>query len=86
MVALELELMLKSGACATPMDVIRSATAIAADALGKLDELGTIEPGKYGDLVALNADPVVDIAAYGSVAAVIKGGRLVHRGVAKPAT
>jgi imidazolonepropionase-like amidohydrolase len=75
MVALELELMLKSGACATPMDVIRSATAIAADALGTL-----------GDLVALNADPVVDIAAYGSVAAVIKGGRLVHRGVAKPAT
>jgi imidazolonepropionase-like amidohydrolase len=79
MVALELELMLRSGACQTPMEVIRSATYHAADALGRLDELGTLEIGKLADLVALDADPLTDIGAYRNVAAVVKGGRVLHR-------
>ena len=79
MVALELELMLKSGAFRTPMEVIRSATYHAADALGKLDDLGTLEVGKLADLVALDGDPLADIGVYRSVSAVVKGGRVVHR-------
>jgi imidazolonepropionase-like amidohydrolase len=78
-VALELELMLKSGACATPLEVIQSATGRAADALGKLDELGTVEVGKFADLVALGADPLEDISAYRHIEAVVKDGRVVHR-------
>lgn len=79
MVALELDLMLRSGACQTPMEVIRSATYHAADALGRLDELGTLEVGKLADLVALDADPLANLDAFRSVAAVVKGGRVVHR-------
>jgi imidazolonepropionase-like amidohydrolase len=79
MVALELELMLKSGACATPMDVIKSATSRGADALGKLDELGTIEAGKFADLIALDRDPTSDITAFRTIAVTIKDGLVVHR-------
>lgn len=78
MVALELELMLKSGACRTEADVIRSATALAADVLGLADRLGTIEPGKLADLAALDGDPLLDITAFRSVDTVVKGGRIVH--------
>lgn len=76
MVALELELMLKSGACSTPLAAIRSATAVAADVLGLADELGTLEAGKLADLVALDADPLADLGAFRSVALVMKDGRV----------
>jgi imidazolonepropionase-like amidohydrolase len=76
MVALELELMVKSGTCRTQLEAIRSATALAADVLGLADELGTIEPGKLADLVALDADPLADLAAFRSVHLVMKDGRV----------
>ena len=55
----ELELIVGGGI--SPADAIVIATRNSARFLGKLDELGTVEPGKLADLVLLNADPTADI-------------------------
>lgn len=58
----------------TPMQVIHSATAVAADLLGQSDNLGTIAPGRFADLVAVPEDPLSDISALERVKWVMKGG------------
>lgn len=73
----ELELLAASGI--SPADTIVIATRNAARALGKLDELGTIEPGKLADLVLLKADPTRDINNAKQVDLVIKNGQIVDR-------
>jgi imidazolonepropionase-like amidohydrolase len=78
LIALELQLMLESGACPTPMDVILAASSRAADALGA-DDLGRIQPGKRADLVALGGDPLTDIGAFRSIAMVIKDGEVRYK-------
>ena len=45
----------------TPMAVLHAATAGSAETIGRLDDLGTIEPGKLADLVILDRDPLADI-------------------------
>jgi imidazolonepropionase-like amidohydrolase len=45
-----------------PIDVIRSATTVAADLIGAAGELGTLAPGARADLIVLDADPLEDIA------------------------
>ena len=62
----------------SPMQAIQSATTVAAQALGKEGEVGTLRPGAWGDLVAVRADPLADISALERVEAVIKGGELVR--------
>ena len=62
----------------TPMQAIQSATTEAAKALRKEGEVGTLRPGAWGDLIAVRADPLADIRALESVAAVVKGGELVR--------
>lgn len=52
----------------SPMAAIEAATRVAADNLGVSDHVGTIEPGKDADLVALSADPVADIKVFGDPA------------------
>lgn len=64
----------------TPFEALRSATAVNARILRLDDELGTIEPGKLADFVALDGDPLKDTAALQRVQAVVKGGAIVHRG------
>jgi imidazolonepropionase-like amidohydrolase len=59
--------------------ILRMATSNAATALGINDRVGTIEPGKLGDLVLLDGDPVSDIEALERVALVLKEGRIVYR-------
>jgi imidazolonepropionase-like amidohydrolase len=44
----------------TPMEAIRAATVAAADHLGKSDVLGTVQPGKFGDLIGVDGDPTKD--------------------------
>jgi imidazolonepropionase-like amidohydrolase len=73
----ELELLAASGI--SPADTIVIATRNAARALGKLDELGTIEPGKLADLVLLKADPTKDINNAKQVDLVIKNGQIIDR-------
>jgi imidazolonepropionase-like amidohydrolase len=58
----------------TPMQAIRSSTSVAADLLGWSDKLGTVEPGKWADLVAVSGDPLKDISELERVKFVMKGG------------
>jgi imidazolonepropionase-like amidohydrolase len=60
----------------TPMQAIQSATRVAAKYLGWSENVGTIEPGKFGDIIAVRNDPLQDIAALQDVAVVVKGGML----------
>jgi imidazolonepropionase-like amidohydrolase len=61
----------------SPMQAIRSATSEAAKALGKEGQVGSLAPGAYGDLIAVNGDPLTDIRTLEHVDGVIKEGRLV---------
>ncbi len=62
-----------------PMDAILASTSNVARAYGKIDRIGTIEPGKLADLVVLDADPLADVRNLRRVAAVYKDGVLVDR-------
>jgi imidazolonepropionase-like amidohydrolase len=73
----ELELLVDGGISAA--DTIVIATRNAARALGKLDEIGTIEAGKLADVVLLDADPTRDINNAKRVTMVIKNGQIVDR-------
>jgi imidazolonepropionase-like amidohydrolase len=57
-----------------PMDAIVSATRIAAEIMGWSDRVGTVEPKKFADLIAVNGDPLRDITELERVVWVIKGG------------
>lgn len=65
----------------TPMQAIQAATRNAAEALGKTDDLGAIAPGRYGDIIAVDGDPLQDVRALEHVAFVMKAGK-----VEKPAS
>ena len=58
----------------TPMQAIHSGTSVAADLLGWSDNMGTIEPGKWADIVAVSGDPLKDVAELERVKFVMKGG------------
>jgi imidazolonepropionase-like amidohydrolase len=70
----ELEAMEAAGM--TPMVVLVAATHGGARALGREDELGTVEPGKAADLLVLAADPTRSASAFRSVVSVVRGGRV----------
>ena len=44
-----------------PIDALRAATSIDADLLGVADKLGTLEPGKLADIIAVPGDPTQEI-------------------------
>jgi imidazolonepropionase-like amidohydrolase len=73
----ELELIVAGGI--SPADAIVIATRNSARFLGKLDDLGTIEAGKFADLVLLRGDPTVDINNAKLIDAVVKDGKVVDR-------
>lgn len=69
----------------TPMRAIQSATRVAAELLRWDDRLGTLEPGKLADVIAVPGDPLADIRALERVSMVMIGGKMVKRpGVAVP--
>lgn len=70
--AREFQLLVNAGM--TPMQAITAATVNGADNLGKSDVLGSIEPGKYGDLIAVDGDPLADINELLDVDFVMKEG------------
>jgi imidazolonepropionase-like amidohydrolase len=58
----------------TPMQAIRTGTSVAAELLGWSDKAGTVEAGKWADLVAVSSDPLKDITELQKVKFVMKGG------------
>jgi imidazolonepropionase-like amidohydrolase len=61
----------------SPMEVIRAATLNAAELLGCQNRVGSIEPGKLADLIAVEGDPLKTITELGRVHFVMKGGVVV---------
>ena len=61
----------------TPMQAIQAATVNAAEALGRPGDVGAIQPGRYGDLIAVDGNPLDDVGLLARVAFVMKGGQVV---------
>jgi len=61
----------------TPMEAIVAATASAAEALGRTGDVGAIAPGRFGDMIAVEGDPVANVRVLETVAFVMKGGEVV---------
>lgn len=72
--AQEFALMVEAGM--SPADAILSATVNSADLLGISDTLGTLEPGKLADIVAVKGDPLKDIGLLEQVSFVMKDGKV----------
>jgi imidazolonepropionase-like amidohydrolase len=58
-----------------PMDAILAATRNAADLLGASDRVGSIQPGRFADIVAVSGDPLADITELQRIRFVMKGGK-----------
>lgn len=60
----------------TPMEVLHAATIGSAEVIGHQADVGSLIPGKYADLLVLDADPAADIANAAKISGVMKGGFL----------
>jgi len=61
----------------SPLKAIQAATLVDAELLGWQDRIGAVEPGKLADLIAVEGNPVEEIAAVRRVRFVMKGGEVV---------
>jgi imidazolonepropionase-like amidohydrolase len=77
-VAFHQELILLESAGLSRSQVLTMATRNGADALGILEEAGTIEPGKRADLVILDADPLRDLRNTRRIRYVVLGGEILR--------
>lgn len=59
------------------MQAIQSATSLAAVHMGWQDDIGALEAGRYGDLVAVKGNPLKDITLLESIDVVVKGGKII---------
>lgn len=75
--ALEFEWLVKRAGM-TPVRALQSGTVINAEVLGWQDRIGSIETGKYADLVAVPGDPLADITELQRVRFVMKGGKVIR--------
>jgi imidazolonepropionase-like amidohydrolase len=65
-----------------PLDALRAGTRNGAELLGKLDSVGSIEPGKLADVVVAAGDVVANIERLcqpDDIKLVVQGGRIVHQ-------
>jgi hypothetical protein len=69
----ELELLVESGL--SPFEALRAATLTAAEAMGKENQLGSIQSGKLADMVVVDADPLQRIENLRKIQLVIQGGK-----------
>lgn len=65
----------------TPWQIIQAATLNAAELLGWDDRIGSIEAGKFADIVATSGDPSADISELQKVKFVMKGGEVIRNEV-----
>jgi len=68
----------------TPAAAIQAGTTTNAEALGWQDRIGSIEKGKYADLIAVAGDPLADITELQRVRFVMKGGKIVRDELSRP--
>jgi imidazolonepropionase-like amidohydrolase len=61
----------------TPMASVQSATIVAAELMGWDDRVGSVEPGKLADIIAVQGDALEDVDRLTDVAFVMKGGQVV---------
>ena len=61
-----------------PLDILRAVTTNAAEMLGWQDRVGSVEAGKFADLVAVAGDPLADISELERVRFVMKGGQIIR--------
>ena len=61
-----------------PIDIIRAATIVNAEMLGKESDIGSIEVGKKANLLILKSNPLISINNIKSIEVVIKNGRLFN--------
>jgi imidazolonepropionase-like amidohydrolase len=76
--ALELELLTQNGF--SPAEALMATTRVAAEAIGILDDAGTLEPGKWADIILVAGDPLADIRVLQQaerIICVIKAGQIV---------
>jgi imidazolonepropionase-like amidohydrolase len=73
------EFALMVGAGMTPIDAIMSATAATSDLIGASDRIGSIQPGRYADIIAVAGNPLSDITELERVRFVMKGGIVYKR-------
>jgi imidazolonepropionase-like amidohydrolase len=78
--ALDFEWLVKRAGL-TPARAIQSGTMINAEALGWQDQIGSIDKGKYADLIAVSGDPLADITELQRVKFVMKGGKVIKNDV-----
>ena len=72
--AREFALLVEAGL--TPMEAIRSATVMASEHVMMSDDIGTIEAGKFADIIAVSVNPLDDVTALESVEFVMQGGEV----------
>ena len=59
-----------------PMEAIQAATMTTAELLGEQEMLGSVEAGKWADIIAVDGDPLADITVMEKVSFVMKGGKV----------
>ena len=75
--ALEFEALVKRAGL-TPAKAIQSGTTINAKAMGWQEQIGSIDKGKFADLIAVSGDPLADITELQRVKFVMKGGKIIR--------
>ena len=74
--ALDFEALVKRAGL-TPARAIQAGTSINAEALGWQDRVGSVDKGKFADLIAVSGDPLADITELQRVKFVMKGGKII---------
>ena len=75
--ALDFEALVKRGGL-TPARALQAGTIVNAEIMGVKDRVGSLEPGKFADVIAVSGDPLADITELQRVKFVMKGGKLVR--------
>jgi imidazolonepropionase-like amidohydrolase len=80
--ALDFEALVKRAGM-SPVRAIQSGTTINAEAMGWQDRVGSIDKGKYADLIAVSGDPLADITELQRVKFVMKAGKIIRNDLAR---